>query len=230
VHSYEKANSLAYLISLPCELFGAEIFKENWHSFVDGSQVTLGIIAQLQSARERVWIILYKWAKRDSARANGVDGIVVEKFCPHYLTSYDRIMISHSARSQSHDSRGASDIIAMLRSESLPIGIKSDNQAPRLREPLPRRASAPLFFVKLLTGRTFSARPEKWLTRLRNPLVIWGYIHVTTSQRDHDKSAAFSKRGDKSATLLRCRGKCSLALNETLIGRVLLDSWKLLHY
>lgn len=40
---------------------------------------------------------------------------------------YDRIMISQRALdARSHDS---SDIITALRSESFPIGIKSDNQA-----------------------------------------------------------------------------------------------------
>lgn len=163
-----KPLACLYLISLPCKLFGVEIFNENWHSFVlrlfASRVVTLGIIAELQSTRERAWIILYKRAKRDSARANGVGGICGSREVPAHTTSHQ--LHTHLARTieswsrtahacfQSHDSRGASDIIAALRSESLPIGIKSDNQAPRLRESLPRRASAPFLFVKFLTGRT----------------------------------------------------------------------------
>lgn len=123
-------------------------------------------------------------------RYSDAGGLAHADYLPTSCTIGSRSRSARALDPRSHDS---SDIIAALRSESFPIGIKSDSQfkrQPHLNAPLPADSPLvlsspfpsphrPFLFLKTLTGWTSCpARGE--LTRLRNPLVRRRCIYVIT--------------------------------------------------
>lgn len=135
-------------------------------------------------------------------------------------------MISQRALdSRSHDS---SDIIAALRSESFPIGIKSDNQAPHLNASLPADSSLlppPLSLPQNTNWMDVRARPGGELTPItQSPCYMRMYIPnnenlvSATARQIRGCFAPPAAEGESAMPPRRDGRKCSLTLNETLIG------------